>query len=502
MTTSHRDVTRDAEKASEHFQRNQNLPVNTLPPEILHLVFLPVAGFNRAHYSCLLPLRMVCKYWAEVIDSSPELWEPIGSYHHPELQALIIQNSRNHPLSVEYDETTWDDDPEGHVKMAAFSSLIKSTATRWKALVNRLARSTGSDSWTLSLPLHNLRRLQITAPSWRDLRSSLDAPKLSNLSINGCSLDLRPLSGLQVLTLGSTNPTFCEFMAVLKASPCLQFLSLRKTWFRTGIEQLPNSSNNKVFLPQLHGLQVYKVSAQSTHFLLECIEAPSLEIFTVTMRYKYIAEDCTQLCESSGRYIGAFPLPLSKGARVSIGVIEQQFKFGVGGRTVVIRSPAWTRDDGPQRKLEYFASAIKRLDHRACEEVRILELDCWDEGRVPEYLRIVHSRFPRIDKIVLGDARAVETQIGAVFQYLSSPSQMELTEEWLLPKLKRIEVDICTSTDTEVVERIVYLIKARQAAEQTEEITELKISCVAGEIEPGTLEMIRQYVMLFDLTEV
>ncbi|KIO33421.1 hypothetical protein M407DRAFT_17684 [Tulasnella calospora MUT 4182] len=147
------------------------------------------------------------------------------------------------------------------------------------------------------------------------------------------------LSGLRTLTLNSTCPTFHEFVAILQASPDLQFLSLKKTWLETGLESPPNSFNTKVFLPRLRGLHIYEASAYQNPFLLDRIEALSLETFEVTARYQRIPEDFTQLCESSGRYIGAFPLPCGEmEALAQIGVMDNQLRFGVGGRTITIRN--------------------------------------------------------------------------------------------------------------------------------------------------------------------
>ncbi|KIO23657.1 hypothetical protein M407DRAFT_214160 [Tulasnella calospora MUT 4182] len=390
-TPTNLHVNHKTRTALELVEYNRRPHINSLPPEVLHSVFLPVGGFDQ-------------RYWIEVIDSTPELWNSTSSQLHPDLQGMIIQNSRNQLLDVEYDGRAWDIDPERMMKrVAAFASLMKASVSRWQTLKYGPAHSE-SDAQILSLPMHNLKRIEIDGPTWRD-----------------------------------------------------------QYW----------------------------------------IEMPSLEVLRVLVEERTDPEDYTQLYESVGRHIGAFPLPKSqKQARVLLEVGNRETTFGVGERRISIWSVPWAGANNGGFKLAYIASAMKQLDNRACEEVTMLELACSRKEETGAYLHMVHSRFPWIDQVLLRDEGSHNPGIRAVVQHLSTPLQSESSEEWLLPKLTKLELDLDHSTDTDIVDDIVELVNKRRGSELTENITELRITMVAGAIDPSMIETLGQSVMLFDLIEV
>ncbi|KIO15617.1 hypothetical protein M407DRAFT_34795, partial [Tulasnella calospora MUT 4182] len=444
-----------------HTQQNQ-LTINSLPPEVLCDIFLPVAGFYLGHYTRLLPLRVVCKYWKEVIDSTPGLWMAIKLELHPELQAMILRNSRNHPLNVLWDETTWNNDPAKKAKIAAFSTLMEPSASRWQSLNYRRGLTSESDIWILALPLHNVQVIEIDAPSWSYRCHTLDAPKLSYVNVTRFYLNWRSLSGLQVLILNLTNPTLNELMAMLQASPELNHLSLENTWLQVESEdQAPTPS--KVFLPHLTCLRISRASTQSICLLLDSMETSNLQGFAVAVQYHVEPEDCTPLCKSAARYIGAFPLPQdNEQALVLIRVWRREIEFGLRRRRIAIRNDTWDHGNGPQDRLAYLASVTNYMDSRACREVKILDLSCREHEEIGGYLRTIHSRFPQINQILLKEK---QNDIAVAFQHLSSPLQLELAEEWLLPKLTKLELDLGSSTDARLIDIVAQLVMKRKAAD-------------------------------------
>lgn len=503
-TPTNLHVNHKTRTALELVEYNRRPHINSLPPEVLHSVFLPVGGFDqRYYYTRLLCFRMVCRYWIEVIDSTPELWNSTSSQLHPDLQGMIIQNSRNQLLDVEYDGRAWDIDPERMMKrVAAFASLMKASVSRWQTLKYGPAHSE-SDAQILSLPMHNLKRIEIDGPTWRDQCPTLDAPKLSYVYVRHCSLNWSSLSGLQVLILNTTDLSLNRLMVILKASPGLCSLQLEKTSLNVGPNGFPNSFAENIFLRQLRALRIAGASAESVPFLLDWIEMPSLEVLRVLVEERTDPEDYTQLYESVGRHIGAFPLPKSqKQARVLLEVGNRETTFGVGERRISIWSVPWAGANNGGFKLAYIASAMKQLDNRACEEVTMLELACSRKEETGAYLHMVHSRFPWIDQVLLRDEGSHNPGIRAVVQHLSTPLQSESSEEWLLPKLTKLELDLDHSTDTDIVDDIVELVNKRRGSELTENITELRITMVAGAIDPSMIETLGQSVMLFDLIEV
>ncbi|KAG8918416.1 hypothetical protein FRC01_001869 [Tulasnella sp. 417] len=494
-------VNRETRAAPERFHCDEKSPIHNLPPEVLHAIFLQVAGDYRGYYWRLLRLRMVCNYWMEVIDSTPGLWNLISTGLHPALQAMILQNSGNHLLNVEYDEMFWGQEPETEYE---FAWLMESSASRWQTLEYHRGNGSRNDTWLSSLPLHSLQRIEIYGFPSTDQRLTLDAPKLSYVVLGRCSLNWSSLSALQVLSLESTYPTFNELTAVLQASPGLSSLSLRETWQESGMEDpLISQASRHIQLSRLRTLEIEGQLTRSTSFLLEYIEAPSLETFTVAGSNRTRPEHCPQLCEAAGRYIGAFPLPgnLTQ-AMVSITAQDRWIKFSIGERDISLWSFAWNRGNGAPVKRASIASAMKHLDSRVCEQVTTLDISCWDDGEIGGYLHAVHSHFPRIDQVLVMDGGCFSTKIELVLQHLSSPSQMGLSEEWLLPGLAKLEFDLSGSIDADLGGRVLELVDKRREAERTEKIRELKITVEEGDSDPSTVENLRRAVMLFDLTVV
>ncbi|KAG9028007.1 hypothetical protein FS837_004017, partial [Tulasnella sp. UAMH 9824] len=118
------------------YEKNQNSPIKNLPPEVFEVIFGEDDGFYWpwGRYQRLFQLRKVCKYWMEIIDSTSGLWTSIRSYLHPEVQAMIIRNSKKQPLFVQYDERIWERVSTGEEKMEAFATLMKPTTSRWQEL--------------------------------------------------------------------------------------------------------------------------------------------------------------------------------------------------------------------------------------------------------------------------------------------------------------------------------------------------------------------------------
>ncbi|KAG9022945.1 hypothetical protein FS837_006076, partial [Tulasnella sp. UAMH 9824] len=86
----------------ERRRHNDNLPIHRLPPELLCGVFKYFR--KKTAYRGLFAVRSVCKYWQEIIDSSPELWTFVSLTHNDNLLDMILQKSKNSLLSIEYDD--------------------------------------------------------------------------------------------------------------------------------------------------------------------------------------------------------------------------------------------------------------------------------------------------------------------------------------------------------------------------------------------------------------
>ncbi|KAG8919695.1 hypothetical protein FRC00_011009 [Tulasnella sp. 408] len=291
-------------------------------------------------------------------------------------------------------------------------------------------------------------------------------------------------------------------MIILRASPSLRSLSLEKLQLPVGRNGFPDSSTNKTILPQLRTLHIEGASMESIPFLLDQIEVPSLKTVRVEIGYLSETLDYPQLCGSAGRHIGAFLLPEDRDrSHLLIGVWDGWMSLGVGQQRTLICESTWSRTIEPQAKLACITSAMKRMDDRAREEIKVLDLDCTNTEDIGEYLRIVHSHFSRIDQILVRDKKKDRADVDTVLQRLSSPSHLGLWEEWLLPNLTKLQLDLHRSTSANLGDRIVELLTSRKATEGIEEITELKIVVAKGAIDPSTVELLRQSLVLFHLNE-
>ncbi|KAG8922547.1 hypothetical protein FRC00_007308 [Tulasnella sp. 408] len=478
---------------------SQQPPIHSLPPEVLHLVFLRFTGYYM--YRRRLRFRLVCKYWAEVINSTPELWTLVSVGFHPELQAMIVRNSGNRLLEVDYDETWWEEDPGNKDRLAAFSRLIEPSASRWRTLAYHRMEDSESGTWPLSLPLHSLERIEIDGSTRNAQRPTLDAPKLSHVDVRLPSVNLRSLCSLQSLRLKATNSTLDELVTILRASPGLHTLSLTKTLLENGTEGLPSSYTTKIRLPRLCYLHISGPLAESSSFLLNSIEAPSLEMFNAKVTHPNDAADLTHICEAVSLYLGAFPLPKDQKPQVRIAANSWDMWLSIGNRTINIRHPMGPEADGAQGMPAYIASAMKHLDSRTCEEVTTLDIWC-PEDITRECLCVIHSRFPRIQQLIVTDGLgAVGTRVRSVVQHLSLPSGLGAGEEWLLPKLTRLQLGVSGSNNRDIVNMIVELVGRRKEAEQTGEITELEIRIGIGKLDASAVETLSQSITKFDLVE-
>ncbi|KAG8910777.1 hypothetical protein FRC00_007571 [Tulasnella sp. 408] len=504
-TSSRLLVHHGAASVSDPLHHYEQPPIRRLPLEVLREVFLPLG----VCYKYLFCARMVCKYWAKVIDSTPELWTWVTNWLHPKLQAMIIRNSGNQLLEVEYTEWYWEEHPE---KLAEYARLMKPTASRWHTLTYRQSRGSESNSWPLSLPLHNFERIEMKGLPTNYQRPTLDAPKLQYVDINYGSVNLRYLSGLRVLTLQSTDCTLNELTIVLRASPGLTELSLKQMYLDIGAEGLPNSYMNKIHLSQLHNLHISGAPARSGSFLLERIDAPSLELLNARVAFPTDAASQTQLCEAAGRQLGRFPLPKNQKTQVVIATRSWGIECGIGERRILIGDVTWVGADTRQAMPASIASLMRQLDRRTCEEVTSLKISCEYEDDCRECLRIVHLHFPRIvhlhfpriDQILVDDEfqGMREIQVVPAIQHLSLPSQLGLTGEWLFPKLTKLRLYLPGPTTKDIGNGIVEVVKRRKEAEQTVEITELRIEVGSGEIDPRTVEILSQSVTRFEVVPI
>lgn len=212
------------------------------------------------------------------------------------------------------------------------------------------------------------------------------------------------------------------------------------------------------------------------------------------------AANHSHICEAASRYIGAFPLPKDQTAQVLIGTCSLRMWLRIGNRSINIHRMR-PEAHGAQGIHAYIASAVKHLDSRTCEQVTTLDIRC-PPHVTGECLQIVNSHFPRIEQILVTDELGtIEARVTSVVRHLSSPARLGSAEEWLLPKLAKLQLRVIGSTNTDIGNMIVELVKRRKEAEQTAAITELEIIISIGKLDPSAVETLNQSVTKFDLVD-
>lgn len=460
-----------------------------LPPEILEtIVYEAIIGLK--YYQELFSIRSVCKYWKEVIDTTPRLWTIITSALDQNMLAMALRNSSTHPLYVQHTSRS-------AANFKVFVDLAARSAERWRELECRLTCPSDYEQ-LLSLPLRKLQSLKIVGATGTSYKRPLDTPELTTLNVWSFPINWTTLSGLHSLTIGNTpGPSMGKLFNILKASPQLESLVLWKTCpvYTTGN---PDPSASPVLLSRLNAISFHELAVQSLSYIIDLIEAPNLQTSRVTMRDPFGAEDCTQGMRSVGRHIGAYR-PLKDGIpiEVSVDVSDRRFRFAIGGFVVEYWGTRWTEGSDLPERLAHLTAVMERMDPKRCEEVQVLALEGGGDGEIAKCLPVLHRRFPQIEELVVKDIVKGGADSCAICGQLSWLSQSEGAGERLFPNLTRLRFDPSVEL---VYDRILPLLEVRKAEEQTKTIMELKAT--GGTIHSKMEQALRDSVQVLELTGV
>ncbi|KAI0350102.1 hypothetical protein OH77DRAFT_1103071 [Trametes cingulata] len=91
------------EIAQLHTVHNTVAPINSLPPELLYIIFSYVSYSSRRNNN-LLTTTHVCTLWRDVTLHAPALWTNIALQHRAGLKAFV-ERSKTLPLRVSYSVT-------------------------------------------------------------------------------------------------------------------------------------------------------------------------------------------------------------------------------------------------------------------------------------------------------------------------------------------------------------------------------------------------------------
>ncbi|KAG8928738.1 hypothetical protein FRC01_005414 [Tulasnella sp. 417] len=399
-----------------------------LPPEILEHVLCEAAPSNwyhRKYYTSLFRIREVCRRWMDIVDGAPSLWTSVWLEFNLRLVSMILVKSKTQLLSIWYDDQTfagYDSLPEDHIM--SFIDLIGPSANRWEFFDYR-ASSYAEHGRVLGLPLDNLHTLNILLSGNITYSTALRAPKLKFLDVHRCSLNWHSIASLRGLRIdqNTNGPDLGELIAVLRASPDLQWLWVSRNWPMTATvhsdSQYPPAP---IFLPKLRGMSFSKLPVVSLSILLDLIEAPSLRTFGHRMTYKWTSDDFPRIFGSAGRHIGAESQSSCCEGPIRLDITSNGETLGVrvGDRGIELRRFGWEEDNGRQEREASLRAALAQFHPKLRNAIKTVNFKNtpWS-NEVAEYLRLIHTQFPRVEELVLTGPDGLEVNVASIVETIS-----------------------------------------------------------------------------------
>ncbi|KAG8899126.1 hypothetical protein FRC00_001880 [Tulasnella sp. 408] len=251
--------------------------IEELPPEL----FLPILQSalpqgEKGYYHQLLPKRRVSKRWLAFIDSCPALWSYI--YPGPDGRSLqmIVQNSGELLLDVDFDDGGISDE-----ELNAFFEHVTPHFRRWKSCSFR-GESTLDLSQLINRSLPNLRQLTVDVTPMKNTYlmwpAAIAAPLLLDVKLYSCGLRWESLQGLRKLEIYTGGPCAEDLAELLSASPNIEHLVLIDNW---KMRNSPPTTTN-IQLSRLQTLEVKRSGTPSSiAWLLRAINVPRLQDLTI-----------------------------------------------------------------------------------------------------------------------------------------------------------------------------------------------------------------------------
>ncbi|KAG9025892.1 hypothetical protein FS837_004790 [Tulasnella sp. UAMH 9824] len=223
-------------------RRNVAAPIHQFPPEVFITILTHLAdaySLEGKEYR-ILDLMTVNRTWREIIINSPQLWTTIRSDYPPEFANLVIERSKAHPLSLQWDTSAshyLDSDNDEFKDILELATRNSSRIRTMNVVVGRRSGKTLQRLLESSTP--QLKILHAKASSddveWvtgtRSFTLSEGGP-LKELALQWASVSNWSswrISGLRLLDLSSLvkPPPIDQILRILSTSPDLEQLSLR-----------------------------------------------------------------------------------------------------------------------------------------------------------------------------------------------------------------------------------------------------------------------------------
>ncbi|KAG8942803.1 hypothetical protein FRC04_003498 [Tulasnella sp. 424] len=277
--------------SSMQHRRNLAAPIHKLPIEVLVMIFAHfTASSSLSDDYNLLDLTTVNKLWYDAIVHSPQLWTVLESDFPLKINKLVVQRSKNLPISLIWDNTGYESEqPE----LAGILELAVQNSVRLKSIEMTVPKPSELNAkGLLESSMPHLEKLQVKTV-WVPYSEGvlleefelMDGPPLREVSLDGMGLSSWSsprLSGLVALDLTKPRqpPSVEQLLAILSNSTQLERLKLRQ-WYRSGTSPWKPLSDRPITLPYLKDFDVQYIDPPYFVALLTSVYTPSTRSVTI-----------------------------------------------------------------------------------------------------------------------------------------------------------------------------------------------------------------------------
>ncbi|KAG8889897.1 hypothetical protein FRB98_001943 [Tulasnella sp. 332] len=427
-----------AHVSGQRQKRNQDVPVNCFPPEILIQIFSVAVdddgGFG-GQVDSLDNLALVCHQWNDLVKGSPSLWTVICSNKPDQLERILTYSAHSSldircygPLNER-----WRESVEKH-------------GARWRSFSLRNGYL-DTLRWFVETSTPSLRELRIDmdpSASWvdhHDIRMRDEVIEgLNHLSLCRTSMSWNPsfLFGLKTLhlqALGITNRiSTSQLVAVLRASHGLTDLRLGHSAIN---ESKEHEDTTPVELPLLTGLSL-STHPQAAHDILTVLCIPrcsNLKIeLTSTTDIEILDARMTHISAAVRSILTRLDL-VEVVLRPGLMKLLQNEATPVGDVTLDIHLLHNTPE-----LVRWLDTVFISLQDQPSICLTVEDTFLLDQGW-PLFLLTAH-----VYQVVM---RNVQAHMKEWLQYISHPILFDNTLQWPLPHLRSMDFHDCRPLDSQ-----------------------------------------------------
>ncbi|KAF9482637.1 hypothetical protein BDN70DRAFT_929883 [Pholiota conissans] len=272
-------------------QRNDLMPINCIPPEILANIFSFVQSTEKDPVRrCmqttleLVAVTHVCRQWRHIINSCPCLWVSLPVKNQKWTEEVL---KRSRELCLEVDANSLG---PGFILSLSYIHRIRALSlwnfhpSEWPILKNILPESAPQlEEFCLIV------RPSFPLPYIPD-GVLCSTPRLHRLTLGSCGINWNAhkllqssLTHLKLMNASGSMPTGEEFMALLKRMPELQVLDLENSLPNQGGRATNSWGSEITHLLCLRTLRIDSELIQA-EFFLRCLAFPLTAVVNITLR--------------------------------------------------------------------------------------------------------------------------------------------------------------------------------------------------------------------------